>query len=210
MTGLVDALVVGGGPAGSATAALLARRGCRVVLIDRARFPRAKPCGDYLNPGCDEVLGRLGARDAVARVAAPICGMRLVTPEGFAVGLPFPRRTGWALSRAQLDQTLLDYAGRTGVDVRDGTGLVSLESEAGSAGIWLERGGRRDRCRARIVIGADGLRSAVARAADLGAVARRGHYTVGAYIGGLDPASDDPPVDCTGAPGSETGAARWG
>ena len=49
-------VVVGAGPAGSATAALLARRGRQVVLLDRARFPRSKPCAEYASPGAVALL----------------------------------------------------------------------------------------------------------------------------------------------------------
>src|SRR5687767_8752652 len=60
-----EILVVGGGPAGSATAALLAQRGHDVLLVDRARFPRDKACAEYLSPGVEDVLRRLGALDRV-------------------------------------------------------------------------------------------------------------------------------------------------
>ena len=201
MTGPVDALIVGGGPAGSATAALLARRGCRVLIVDRAVFPRPKPCGDYLNPGCDELFERLGVRDAVAGAAAPVCGMRLVTADGTAAALPFPRRNGWAVRRSQLDQALLDHAVRAGAAIRDGSRLAAIEPASRALRVTVERGGRAESYGARLVIGADGLRSAVARHARIDAAVRRGRYTVGAYLGGLD----GPAADTGGA-----GARRWG
>jgi len=185
MTISVDVLVVGGGPAGSATSALLARRGWRVALIDRAVFPRLKPCGDYVNPGCDEVFERLGVRDAVAASAAPMRGMRLITPEGRTVALPFPRRTGWSIERARLDHVLLQHAARAGVAVRDGCRLLALDPRSPAVAVTVEHGRRRDRYLARLVVGADGLRSAVARAAGLHSAVRRGRYTVGAYLEGL-------------------------
>jgi flavin-dependent dehydrogenase len=196
MTDTLDALVVGGGPAGSATAALLARRGCRVAVVDRAVFPRPKPCGDYLNPGCDQLFERLGVREAVAGAAAPLRGMRLVTADGATAALPFPRRNGWAVSRLRLDQALLDHAARAGVTIRDGSRLAALEPERGAVRVTVEHRGRTECHRARIVIGADGLRSAVARAAGIGVAVRLGRYTVGAYLEGLD-----------GLPGDER---RWG
>ena len=60
----VDVLIAGAGPAGSATALLLARAGYRVLAVDRAAFPRDKPCADYLSPGALRVLARLGVRPA--------------------------------------------------------------------------------------------------------------------------------------------------
>ena len=56
----VDVLVAGAGPAGSATAALLARAGVRVALVDRAAFPRDKACSEYMSPEAVRILDRLG------------------------------------------------------------------------------------------------------------------------------------------------------
>ena len=76
-----DAIVVGAGPAGSATALLLARAGADVLLLDRARFPRDKPCSEYLSPETTRILERLGP-DVLPEVerAAPakLYGMKVV------------------------------------------------------------------------------------------------------------------------------------
>jgi geranylgeranyl reductase family protein len=185
VTAPAEVLVAGGGPAGSATAALLARRGHRVLLVDRAVFPRAKPCGDYLNPGCDAVLERLGMSGAVAEAAERVRGMRLVTADGTAVPMPFPRRTGWALARRRLDQALLAQAVRAGAEVRDGCRITALEPAGRAVRVAIEHGGHIEHRTARLVIGADGLRSTVARAAGLGVPVRYGRFTVGAYLAGL-------------------------
>src|SRR5947199_5844953 len=60
-----DVLIVGGGPAGSACAALCARNGLRTLLIERSVFPREKVCGDCINPGCWPILERLGVAERV-------------------------------------------------------------------------------------------------------------------------------------------------
>ena len=63
---MFDALVIGAGPAGSVTARELARRGCRVLLVDKAHFPRAKVCGCCLNGAAAATLERLGLAHVVA------------------------------------------------------------------------------------------------------------------------------------------------
>src|SRR5260370_10969023 len=85
-----DAVVVGAGPAGSATARLLAQAGARVLLLDRAQFPRDKPCSEYLSPQSTRVLEHLGpdlVRAVEAAAPAQLYGMKLVAPSGrVAVG----------------------------------------------------------------------------------------------------------------------------
>ncbi len=199
---LADAIVVGGGPAGSAAAAMLARRGYRVMLLDRAAFPRAKPCGDYLNPGCDAILDTLGVSDSLEGAGARhVRGMCVVAPDGEALVLPFPRASGWALPRHTLDHLLLRHASGEGVTVIEGARVVAVEQTSRGATIHAEGPGmRRTRYTARLVIGADGLRSAVAGSIGAGGPPRRGRYTVGTYLDGLAP----------GAGGEETGEIHLG
>src|ERR671917_123538 len=78
---MVEVLIVGAGPAGAIAALMLARAGVRVLLVDRARFPRDKLCGDTLNPGALRVLERAGLRDRVESVSRPLEGM-LITGNG--------------------------------------------------------------------------------------------------------------------------------
>ena len=76
MTGAADydAIVVGAGPAGSATGILLAEDGMTVLVLDRATFPRSKMCGEYLSPETARILDRLGVLDTVDRAAPSRCG----------------------------------------------------------------------------------------------------------------------------------------
>lgn len=189
-----DVVVVGAGPAGSAAAAVLARRGCRVVILDRARFPRPKPCGDYLNPGCVAVLDRIGAGGMVAGAAIPVPGMRIVAPDGTQATTRFSGGTGYALRRSVLDHLLVNHAAEAGAVALEEASVVRIDREAGWVCVTAERGRGRDRMeryRARLVIGADGLRSKVARMIGAGDPPLRGRFTVGGYLAGLEPAADD-------------------
>lgn len=176
----LDVLVVGAGPAGAATAWHLARRGLRVLLADRARFPRDKACSEYLNPGAVQALERLGVLPRVAPRGAPILGSVVHGPRGASLtggfGPPATdggRPAGLALARRVLDHALVEAAVAAGATLREGVTAEALLHEAGGvAGAVLRDGsGRREAVRARLVVGADGLRSIVARR--LG-VARRG------------------------------------
>ena len=163
-----DAVVAGAGPAGSATALLLARAGAQVLLLDRARFPREKPCSEYLSPESTRVLERLGP-DVLAAVAAAspahLTGMKVVAPSGVAVVGRF-ETFSFALPRTRFDTILLDAARACGVEVREGVKVEELVQDSGAvAGVVGRetRNGKRETYRARVVVGADGLRSVVAR-----------------------------------------------
>ena len=176
-----DVIVVGAGPAGSATARLLAKAGARVLLLDRARFPREKPCSEYLSPESTRVLERLGTEvlDAVAAAApARLTGMKVVAPSGTGVVGRFDTFS-FALSRTTFDCILRDAAEAAGAEVREGVKAEELIYEGGAVGGVVARAtgnGKRETIRARVVVGADGLRSVVARR--LGKVIRTAPYRV--------------------------------
>src|SRR3954462_80301 len=78
-----DVIVVGGGPAGSVAAALLAERGHHVLLLDKARFPRHKPCSEYVNPAGTRILCEIGLkRDLLSLGAHQVESMAIHAPGG--------------------------------------------------------------------------------------------------------------------------------
>ena len=155
-----DVIVVGGGPAGSATAALLAGWGHDVLLLDRARFPRDKACAEYLSPATYDVLERLGALPRVLDAGAvrPF-GMRVIASRHGQATIAYPdgggRRRALCLTRRVLDATLLEMARQAGVQVREGEQVTGVEAEASVARVTVRRtetapGTRQLSARARI------------------------------------------------------------
>ncbi len=169
----VDVVVAGGGPAGSATASLLARAGFSVLLVDRAAFPRDKACSEYMSPEAVRILARLGVVGTLERAGAfPLEGMKVTGPRGasahgkFALAghRPF-RATGLSISRRILDHELLNVARGAGSVVLERTCVEELLYDRGIvAGVVVrDNVGQRHSLRARLTVGADGLRSVVAR-----------------------------------------------
>jgi menaquinone-9 beta-reductase len=168
-----EVLIAGAGPAGSALAAHLAAKGTRVLVVDRAVFPRDKPCSEYLSPAAVALLEPLGVvADLRAAGAAPLLGTRVFAPNGASLTGSFAQApirplgsSGLAVTRRVLDARLLWAARDAGAEVREATAVEALLYENGAvAGAVLRDAlGRRITQYARLVVGADGLRSVVAR-----------------------------------------------
>jgi menaquinone-9 beta-reductase len=169
----VDVLVAGAGPAGSATAALLARSGCSVLAVDRATFPRDKACSEYMSPETVRILTRLRVMDALEKAGGVgLRGLRVSGPAGAAAHGEFARAahppfrpTGFAISRRILDSELVAGARAAGAVIAEGTCVEELLYDQGSVSgaVLRDRSGARHSVLARLTVGADGLRSLVAR-----------------------------------------------
>jgi geranylgeranyl reductase family protein len=168
-----EVIVVGGGPAGSVTAALLADRGHRVLLLDKARFPRHKACSEYVNAGGAKLLAELGCSAEIeARGAHRMEAMLIHAPGGerFPADFAAVESGGHAigLSRYRLDALLLDRARESGVAVREGAHVREVITTEGRVlGVEATMDGRRETFRAPLTIGADGRHGIVSRALGL-------------------------------------------
>jgi len=159
----LDAVVVGAGPAGVAAALGGRTQGLSTVVVDKARFPRDKTCGDGLTTAALRSLERVGVDlPQLLGESATVDEVVLLSPSGREVVLPLPidGRYAAVVPRAALDAALVGHARENGVDVRAGVGVVGIERDARGVDVVLTTG---DKLRTRYVIAADGHYSAVRR-----------------------------------------------
>ncbi|MFC5291276.1 geranylgeranyl reductase family protein [Actinokineospora guangxiensis] len=192
MAGEWDLVVVGAGPAGSATAlaALRADPAARVLLLDSADFPRDKVCGDGVAPHAMDVLADLGVDIAELTAGTePVTRLTVVSPGGIRFARPFAR-PAFVVPRVLFDHRLLCAAQAAGAVLRKHR--VRTISAGGGRGAGVDApvvidGG----IRARVVVGADGAESVIrrqcgARPAPAGtvAIAVRGYAPAHAFVRG--------------------------
>jgi len=159
-----DVIIAGAGPAGSVAAASLAARGMRVILCDRAAFPRDKVCGDALIADSLAVLDRLGLGERVAARAATATALDVMTPRGVTAGIPGTLRV---LPRRELDAMLLEHAVQAGAEFRRMTVDAPLADGDRIAGVSArDASGRAHELRAPLTILATGANAASLRAFD--------------------------------------------
>ena len=177
-----EVAIVGGGPAGAALAILLGRAGREVVLFERAPAYRWRAGGVFTSPATMTALRRLGLADELlAAIARPVPAMRVETPGGVSFRLTYGddgslKAPAVGLDRAILDPALLSLAVATGVDLRRGrtvTGIKPPERSGDPFEIRTSRPAGGDELhQARILVGADGIRSQVARSMGVARPAR--------------------------------------
>ena len=168
-----EVIVVGGGPAGSATAMLLAQRGHDVLLVDKARFPRHKACSEYINAGGVQALRELGLLDEVLEAGAHVMdAMEVHAPSGSSYLADFaragPGRFALGLSRHRLDSIILNSAREFGVRVSERAHVRDVTiCDGKGVQVHATIDGSRQTVHAGLVIGADGQHSIVSRSLGL-------------------------------------------
>jgi geranylgeranyl reductase family protein len=160
----LDLLVVGAGPAGTAAAITAADLGLRVRVVDKARFPRDKTCGDGLTTGALRRLERLGLDARELPSYTSVREVVIVGPDGRRIDLPLPDRGEYAavVPRVELDHALVRLARRRGVTIDEGVAVGTLETRPDSVAVGLDTG---ETIEARNLVAADGHYSTVRRLA---------------------------------------------
>src|SRR5207253_10839499 len=153
-----EVVIVGGGPAGAATAAWLARDGRDVLVLDRSPAWHWKACGVFASPAAVDELRRLGLDQAtIDAFARPVAAMRVETAGAPAVRLTYGAERDGAkaavgFDRAGLDAALLTAASDAGAEVRPGAAVNEVDPPRI---VVVDGEGRRD-IEARVLVGADG------------------------------------------------------
>lgn len=167
-SGTHDVAIVGAGPAGAATALYAARAGLDVVLIDKRTFPRDKICGDAVARKSLSHLRELGLLDRVRiETHEPVGRAVLSSPNGIEVVIDLSSRDEpsphMVCRREVFDNVFVDAA-RARCTVIEGVTVADVSRDHGRvAGVMVRDGGRDREIRARVVVGADGFDSVVAR-----------------------------------------------
>lgn len=177
MTEPFDVIVVGAGPAGSSAAAVLARSGRKVLLLEKDRFPRAKVCGEFLSADAFFSLDRLGVRAAIEeRAPERIVRGSIHPPRGESISFHLPS-PGLGISRFLFDDLLARRAAGAGAEVRFAARVISVEGKpALGFRVRAVHAQNETELEARAVIGAWGRWDALDRRLERGFAARRTRF----------------------------------
>ena len=176
-----DVIIVGGGPGGSTCASLLARGHAKVLLIDKAEFPRDKPCGDFISARLKAELEKLQLHPPLSEMPhAPVNTISFAHPQAGSFNLVRPPAQGFICKREDFDASLFKLA-QQGVEVLQNSAVKKLLFEGDRViGVQTED----ETYRSKIVVGADGANGITAKALGVetfdenhNAVAIRSYYT---------------------------------
>ncbi len=163
-----EVVVVGAGPSGSATAITLAKQGHDVLLLDRNEFPRDKTCGDGIPAGAIEVLYSLGMEEKIRQAGFyPVNQILLSSPRGHVLEAPLkPGVTGassYVVPRTKFDALIQQHALDSGAEFKQAQVQEPIVEDGRVVGVRAKVNGSVEEIRSKIVIGADGVTSVVAR-----------------------------------------------
>jgi geranylgeranyl reductase family protein len=184
-----DVLIVGAGPAGAAAAYYIAQKGRSVILLDTQRFPREKVCGDFVSPGSIRELKKMGAAYANSFFEKNILNYTVIYLNGkeliagkFPVISDMPQY-GQVIPRPLLDSALVEAARNAGANVLEGLRVTNFQVEGEGVTVTATDKESTRTLRTRLLIGADGNNSTIARIlkgaewpADNRAVVVRGYF----------------------------------
>lgn len=196
-----DAIIIGGGPAGSSAAISLSQRGARVLLLEEKRMPRGKLCGEFITPECFPTLERLGVMERMlAAGARKISRVSLIVAGGRSVhanlsGMSDDAQWAMSLSRARFDQILFDRAREAGAVCLEGvavSGCSSHESGPRRVHALSLKDGARVSFEARAIIDASGRNSRLMVGKRERIAGRRGSrlYALKAHFNGVQGIDD--------------------
>ena len=163
-----DVIVAGAGPAGSSAAIHLATQGLDVLLVEQKKFPRAKLCGEFVSPECQDHFEKLGvARSIICSDPASISETVFYSSRGHQVTVPsswFGGRMALGLSRAVMDDVLLRRAREVGVEVVEGANVIGPRINTDSVhGLKIKAGIDEQEFEAPLTIDATGRARILAR-----------------------------------------------
>ncbi|MBO6574727.1 MAG: geranylgeranyl reductase family protein [Rhodothermales bacterium] len=195
-----DAIVVGAGPGGATVSALLARKGQRVLVLDKSEFPRDKICGDGISGKSMDAIRELGLEDQLrTRESLGSWGVTFSGPYGDQVSIPFGKQLagkiapGFVCAREVFDQVLFDAALDAGAEIRLRTSVTGLLRDGDRVtGVRYRTEDKQvGEIHAPVVIGADGAYSIVARELGMDQLDEK-HYVaaVRAYFDNVDGFTD--------------------
>ena len=199
MANRYDLIVVGGGPAGAAAAWRAAKDGAKVLIMDRASFPRDKPCGDGVTPRSVKWLCEMGLDEQISRFHR-VDRIRTIATAG-VVERPWPERPGlpnygYVIPRTELDHAILQRAAAAGAEVRQAVVAVGPQIERGVVvGVQAMENDRLCSFDAPVCIAADGMSSRFGRAAGL--VPRENHlFAIAVRAQVASERSEDSALEC--------------
>ncbi|NOZ73583.1 MAG: NAD(P)/FAD-dependent oxidoreductase [Chloroflexi bacterium] len=180
---MYDVVIVGAGPAGSIAAAILARHGSQVLLLDKKDFPRHKVCGDGIGWSTIKLLSEVGLSLETATDELYECDkVRGISPSGYIFEGPFPQREGhsqhgYVIPRQHFDHILWQFALEQGAQFERFHVTEPIIEDGVVRGVRGDVAGKTAERRARITFAADGAKSVIARALHPDKIADK-HYAV--------------------------------